>query len=765
MRKLIVIIFVIIGITCAVLTVGASGSLIPEEMRASAFDALPVSLQDDIQSVQASFASPAMRASPLNSASQASSASPLSVFFSHTEHFYSETISVSITASSPNAVIYYTTDGSAPTADDNHLYTEPLELIAGDELQCIVLKAIAIEGFNLTSVLTHTYFVGLSVDERFSTYVFSISTDHDNLYGYEYGILVPGRIYGDFMEENPDTDLEERRRPYNFSMRGWEWERPIHMEVFTYEGECVIAQNAGIRTHGGSSRFNTQKPLRLIARRMYSPETGMFHFEFFENYDTHSFYPSPILAHDTLVLRNDWGDRYRNLMLTQVAREAGYSSATPVAAGCVFINGVYYGYVSINLRFHEHFLQNLYVASDRNFEIIRYGGYPRGDSGYEESRRELNRLIEYAEQGFIGEQIQYLHEMFDVDDLLLHYAIRTYIGDADWKPSDGKNIRLWRYVGTVGESNPTKELDGRWRHDMHDLDFGMGRNGRISPDDYEASIKRVLKDCLIFSTITQHPEHPEYAEQFANYICDMAFEHFSASNLSRVYSELIVPYMQERLITASQEEHDEGIRLVIDFAERRPQYILDELRELFGFTEMYRIVSDGAAKINTLNGLEGTYFVENSVPIYPILEKGQVFDYWLVNGEKRYEEDLMISFSDADKDGAVYVKLVTREELPPLFFADTYDTGDLFGFTMYNPTSVSQQTQGLYLSDNIENLKKWQFPDLNIRSGATWEFVGRNSTSLDALLKIRLSFNPRHGEVVFLSNADGEILDWIAMKP
>jgi hypothetical protein len=203
---------------------------------------------------------------------------------------------------------------------------------------------------------------------------------------------------------------------------------------------------------------------------------------------------------------------------------------------------------------------------------------------------------------------------------------------------------------------------------------------------------------------------------------------------------------------------------ITDFVAQRPAYVFAELRELFGYTDMYRITTDGTAKINTLNGNEGQYFIENSVPIAPILEKGQVFDYWLVNGERRDGEELRVSFADADANGAVYVQCVTREELPPLFFLATYDSDDICGFTMYNPTTATQSTRELYLSDDINNLKKWPFPRLNIRPGAVWEFVGSSSTSYDSLLKIGLNFNPRYGEVVFLSNEEGEVLDWMAVQ-
>jgi hypothetical protein len=107
---------------------------------------------------------------------------------------------------------------------------------------------------------------------------------------------------------------------------------------------------------------------------------------------------------------------------------------------------------------------------------------------------------------------------------------------------------------------------------------------------------------------------------------------------------------------------------------------------------------------------------------------------------------------------------VTQLEIPPLLFIDTFDDGELFGFDMHNPTDTVQNTQSLFLSDNVNNLKKWQFPVLNIRPGSSMRFVGRSSTSPDALFMIALNFNPRHGETIFLSNEEGVILDYILMK-
>ncbi|MDR2570470.1 MAG: CotH kinase family protein [Oscillospiraceae bacterium] len=734
MRKVIIAIFLCIGITSGVVIYNSAATIVPDILALPAFDDLPIRVQESIVFIQNN--------EPVQ----------LEVSFSHTDHFYDKTIHVSISANNPGVAIYYTIDGSQPT-EASMLYSHPLELTAEEDIKGTVLKAVAINDTEQSPVLTHSYFVGTSIDERFSTYVFSISTDADGLYGYDYGILVPGRIHDDYLAETPEEDLLRIwEQPANYIMRGRQWERPVHVEVLTQEGKRVIAQNAGMRVNGGVSRTYNQKSLRLIARKDYEPGVGSFHYDFFSDYsDIHN---KPIISHDTLILRNDgndnWQARIRTPLASTIAKQAGYKTISPQASAAVFINGEYYGFAWINIRMNEHFLENLYDTPERAFDI--------------EPRHDTRTLRTYAENGFNDEDRIAVNAIIDVNDLLLYYAIQTYISNDDWPEN---NIAMWRYTGDTNVVNITDELDGRWRYLMWDLDRAM--NHSIGSTHDAKSIHRLVENDRnsFFQAILQHPE---YMEIYANHICDMIFEHFSVLNVERVKQELNDASFQEQ--KKSLEFYGRSLDAllvyrdtIIDFFNQRPDYIMYEIYELFGLSQLYRIQSDGSVKINTLNGNEGFYFIENQVPVYQNLEKGYVFDHWLINGEKRYGEELFISYHDADANGIVYVQAIAYADYPPLFFRDTFDTGTLFGFTMYNPNNSTQSTRGLYLSDNIENLKKWQFPYLNVRPGRALEFVGRNSTSPDALLKIGLSFNPRHGDAVFLSNEDGVILDRVFIRP
>lgn len=670
----------------------------------------------------------------------------IDIYFSHEDFFYGYTINISIKASDPEAIIYYTTDGSNPTAD-SEIYIHPIELIAEDTINCTVIKAIAINNASNSSILTHSYFVGLDIADRFSTYVFSISSEADGLYG-QNGILVAGNV-----EQNADNQA-------NYFQRGIEWERMAYVEAFTEKGERIISQNSGIRVHGTSSRAASQKSLRIIARQRYETGVGKFHYDFFYNH------PTTVNKYDTLILRNTRGDstKLRDPLVSWIAYEAGYLMGSPASAAVVFINGEYYGYTILMGRFNEQYLNDLYKAPQQSFEILDGGNYGLPDIADEKTKKDFYRLVRFTESyGFLSiSMTRLLHDFFDVDNLLFYYAIQLYAANNDWPDN---NIKIWRYTGTMNANGLANELDGRWRFILNDLDATL-YSGRRNPPNAKKITEHlnsgrnpILKAML---------KKSKFAEIFANYICDLAGEHFSIQNVNRILNILDDMNLKEQMVRRDSDELLEYREPLNYFIAHRADYILDELRELFGYTEMYCIISDGTAKINSLNGYEGRYFIENTVPVTPVLKRGQAFDYWLVNGEKRYNEDLRISVKDTDCEGVVFVNLITRDktsaEMLPLVFSDTYDNDDLFGFTMLNPNNITLNMRGYYLSDDIDNLKRWAFPSLNVRQQNTLEFVGRNATSYDSLLKIGLNFNPRQGEIIYLSNENGDILDYIEMR-
>ena len=121
------------------------------------------------------------------------------VEFSHRAGFYAENIAVELTAAK-GAQIYFTTDGSDPDESDA-LYTAPIEINAGGEVRATTIKALCVNDGERSDIYTRSFVTGRGVAERFGedTLVFVLSTDPYNLYDYEYGIAVPGKIYDDYV--------------------------------------------------------------------------------------------------------------------------------------------------------------------------------------------------------------------------------------------------------------------------------------------------------------------------------------------------------------------------------------------------------------------------------------------------------------------------------------------------------------------------------------------------------------------------------------
>jgi hypothetical protein len=495
------------------------------------------------------------------------------ILFSHPGGFYPEAIQLDLRHYHPGNTIHYTLDGSIPDGW-SPLYEHPLFLedwsgrenqISGirtsdhwvkpgdDIFKFPVVRAVVYsEGCPASPVVSKTYFIHENIQNRYPVPLLSLITDPENLFDPEYGIYVKGDHH-------------------NFTRQGKEWERPAHMEYFSQDGELLTCQDFGIRIHGGGTRADPQKSLRLYARDEYGAEH--FRYPFFDQkQDLDSF--------KTLILRSvkDWSETlFKDELCSRLVQELDmdYMAGQTVI---VFINGEYWGIQSLRERLDEYYIQNNHRIMDSVFDIIEYKinvglVVEQGDD------IEYQRMLTFLESTDMSDQDSYreVGEYIDVQNFIDYYIAELYLANFDFPKN---NVKFWK----------PREVEGKWRVFFYDCDNCMIRtyfdhlSEYTNPHDhyrvYEAWTTFVFQKML---------ENPEFRNSFYHQFCNHLNSTFHPDMVLRMidqYLEMYTPIIQEHIyrwhIPNSVIKWIHNTDMLKRFAVQRPSQIILQLVKNFG---------------------------------------------------------------------------------------------------------------------------------------------------------------------------------------
>lgn len=700
------------------------------------------------------------------------------VEFSLPSGFYSENIAVELTTDYEQ--IYFTVDGSDPTAENGRLYTQPIEINSSVETTATTIKAAAVSADgSLGKTYTVSYVTGQDVNERFDsdTLVFVLSTDPYNLYDYEYGIAVPGKIYDEYVAEHPGEEIPYNA-PGNYYMTGREWERPIYVEVFESSGKKVIDQAAGVRLSGGYSRVPDQKSLRLIARKEYDPENGKFKYAFFPGAQTES--GRPVYEFDRLVLRNGANDRefagVRDELSQALAQDYGYPVTQHCTPAAVFLNGEYYGFSWLHENYNEDYLATYFGGSKENYEIV--SNTEDADEGNERGLADYQKMYEYYDKDLTDDKIfAELCDLVDIDNLMQYYCMQIFISNKDWP---GNNYKVFRYYPAEGEEITSEYMDGKWRFMFFDAEFAWGLYG-------ETPSLNTLKDLLEGTHMSGESKvliallkRDDMKQKYAAVMADLLAYAFEENNITATLDELTEKsdneqfYALDRGITsewANRGTFADSREQIQRFASMRKRIVLRDMRRLFGWDTLeYDVsVTSSQGAITTLSSqqkkgrgtLWAAYNREVSVPLSARVTEGWEFVCWEINGEQFDQPELTLSADMADENGRITAKLITKKQEvtgAPLEI-QTICTEKKAGYIMlYNPNSEAVSTAGSYLTDDPGQLQRWAVPAVSIPAGGTLLIVTDNNKTQEALHQLQANFSLKKNETLILSDSSGNIL-------
>ena len=614
--------------------------------------------------------------------------------------FYNgESIQLEINIEDPEATIYYTLDGSDPTVDspvytnflllkdkslEENVYSKIINVTAErnyvpkDKIKkANIVRAMAkLSNGTLTPIITGTYFVGLNRKELYGNVpIISIITDPKNLFDYEKGIYVMGKMYDDWVAENPENANKHGfDKIGNYNLKGKESERPASIEYFPVDEEKEgFNANVGIRVVSGDSRAFIQKSLRVFFKEKYGQKN--IKYEVISG-NKRSDGKGNVTKYKSFTIRNGGNDyeyaKIRDLVLQDLITNRGLETQQGEIV-VLFLEGEYWGVYTLVENYDEHYIANNYDIDDENVVIIKNSKMEAGD---ENDNQIFERDTGYVRNEDMSNPSNYEQacKYLDVENFMWYAAFNIYIGNRD-SVFKASNWAMWHV------RNPVENVyraDGKWRGLSYDNDMSAGLfgdeneyNNILLSEAFDEST--TMSKCIGSRLLKSLHKNSNFKKMFINAICDIRNIDFE---INRVYEYIdkyiffLEPLMKDNFIRFGKninnpdEYYKSQVTALKSWLFSRYDSFVYNIAKFFELKSPVEIsitssnFSKGSFIVN--NGwklfeeeYKGLYFTENILHLSANPLKG-TFDYWKVKNCKLDGDSNEIDFKSENIDLSIY---------------------------------------------------------------------------------------------------------------
>ena len=507
--------------------------------------------------------------------------------FGSANMIYTSDVYLTVKASS-GTTVYYTLDGTEPDENSN-VYTDTLKFTAhgGSFPEATVFRARAMDALGRWSATAaRTFLAGTKLNGRFSTVVFSITGDPDELTNGPDGIL-----YGE-----------------NYTNRGRSSERKVYIEAWNPDGSLILEQFGGVRVYGGYSRQATIKSLKIFSRKSYDENNKNFKFDLFETPRLDGS-EKIIKKYDRLVLRNGGNDNQfafiRDELSQRLCKEAGFDCYEGVLPAVIYLNGSYYAFFWVHESYCDKYFKEKFGDADGEFVVLEGKDQEKDPDDDPLVQREVNSYNS-AYKRFIDMDLNNdsnfaaLDRFMDVNNYLDFFAWNICLNNWDWP---NNNFKCVRYVAAESGSSDTAVpdsymFDGRWRFLPHDMDYTYGLYNQDKCMANYNTLRIVMnKNSERYSPLfTRLMERSDCREYFRNKCTEFVTGVLSEAGITAVYKKAHAERLKElgyyyefmerqrRLgedsLWTSESNYQGNEDQILEFARDRAGYVLRYLDEL-----------------------------------------------------------------------------------------------------------------------------------------------------------------------------------------
>jgi hypothetical protein len=541
--------------------------------------------------------------------------------------FYDKPIKVTF-QKNKNTTIYYTTNGDAPTSNDEK-YKKPIPLDFNT-----VVRAIAIEKNKIASLpITNTYFF----NNNKTLPIISLSLDHKSLWDSVTGI-------------------------YELSLRGIE--RFGNIEFFDNH-EQVINQTVDVKISGNFARYHGIKALQIVANKDYG-----------NKYINYQVFPEKEVENYSALLLRGGGhpDKYhttfRDGMSQYLTNEYFNLDHSGYRAVVVYLNASYWGIYNIREKGNENFIADNYNISTKDFSMLQnsWAKVRLGD------RKHYLAMTHFLDKCDKSNPANYdsIKAMMDVDNFINYTIIETYVANVDWPHW---NTKYWRM------NNDT----AKWRWILNDLDFGTGAGQNFKFDmigfitsEVKTRNTNPPRATKLFRNLFEFKEFKnEYIQRLAVSINEIYsyqrmctfVDKYAGEKRSEIpyhiekwgYSEYESPWNMTFRIPQNIEEWELKVDKIKKFAKARPFYMYKNTVKKFnleGTTKISTIAKGGEIVLNSIaikkELATGIYFKNIPFRISARAFDGYQFSHWIINGAKHLNPNIVFTPKEKGTIEAVF---------------------------------------------------------------------------------------------------------------